>query len=121
MANMSRQIRYNDLEFYSGVTDPNGPAMTWSMTAIGYLEYVSVNQSALAKANQYFALSYANAQPPFQVWTETPQGGTVNFITGVGGFLQGVMFGYGGIRLSNVMSFNPILPPNTTEMTMRGV
>lgn len=27
-------------------------------------------------------------QPPFDVWTETPTGGTPNFLTGAGGFLQ---------------------------------
>jgi len=96
--------------------------MTWSMTAIGYLEYVQTNQSALQKANSYFGLSYANAQLPFQVWTETPTGGTVNFITGVGGFLQGVMFGYGGIRLlEHQMTFTPILPPGTSSMKIRMV
>jgi trehalose/maltose hydrolase-like predicted phosphorylase len=56
------------------------------------------------------------------VWTETPQGGAVNFITGAGGFLQSILFGWGGIRiLENELFVNPTLPPNTTAMNMRGV
>lgn len=55
--------------FLSAVTDPNGPAMTWSMTAIGYLEL-----QEYSTANSYFIQGFANAQEPFQVWTETPTG-----------------------------------------------
>ncbi|TRY78102.1 hypothetical protein TCAL_14408 [Tigriopus californicus] len=36
---------------------------------------------------------------PF-IWTEVQSGvGAVNFITGAGGFLQALMFGYGGMRI----------------------
>jgi hypothetical protein len=49
------------------------------MHAIGYLD-LGYAQTAAA----YFNESYANIQPPFNVWTETPQGGTTNFITGAG-------------------------------------
>lgn len=56
------------------------------------------------------------------MWTETPQGGAVNFITGAGGFLQSILFGWGGIRiLENQLFVNPTLPPNTSSMTIRGV
>lgn len=35
-----------------------------------------------------------------QVWSESSDGsGAVNFLTGMGGFLQAVVFGYTGIRL----------------------
>lgn len=34
-----------------------------------------------------------------QVWSESPDGsGAVNFLTGMGGFLQAVLFGYTGFR-----------------------
>ncbi len=60
-----------------------------------------------------------------QVWTETQQGvGTVNFITGVGGFLQAVLFGYGGIRLElNQLEFNPHghLPDQATKFIFHGI
>eukprot|EP01094_Clydonella_sp_ATCC50884_P024299 TRINITY_DN6053_c0_g1_i6.p1 TRINITY_DN6053_c0_g1~~TRINITY_DN6053_c0_g1_i6.p1 ORF type:complete len:619 (+),score=112.96 TRINITY_DN6053_c0_g1_i6:506-2362(+) len=123
MVPMQQSRRKNDLIFYSEVTDPNGPAMTWSMTAVGYLEIVRDEPSAFAKAAYYFERSFANAQKPFLVWTETPTGGTVNFITGVGGFLQGVAFGYGGLRLrAGVLCFGAAhLLPNSTSLVMRGI
>jgi len=118
MYNMSYQIRENDLNFYSGVTDPNGPAMTWSMTAIGYLEL-----EQYSTAQSYFEEGFANAQAPFQVWTETPTGGTVNFITGCGGFLQSLVFGYPSMRLHEdfILFLNPSLPTNVTSIKLRMV
>lgn len=44
------------------------------------------------------------------MWTEAQAGvGAVNFITGAGGFLQAVLFGYSGLRLT--MSELEIKPP----------
>jgi hypothetical protein len=50
-----------------------------AMQAIGYVE---LGDFDLAASN--FNRSFANQQPPFMVWTETPSGGTPNFITGAG-------------------------------------
>lgn len=55
-----------------------------------------------------------------QIWTEAiePEIGAVNFITGMGGFMQALVFGYGGmsIYLDRLEILNPQLPPNTTEL-----
>ena len=87
---MSDKVRESDLDFYSQVTSAYGPAMTWSVTAIGYLEVLSKRlgdfecgrnttnvtelHSLAHKAAEYFHLSYQNAQPPYYIWTETPKG-----------------------------------------------
>jgi len=116
---MSPKVQQNDLVFYSAVTDPNGPAMTWSIYAIGYLDI-----GQYATAEKYFLQSYANIQPPFDVWTETPQGGTTNFITGAGGFLQGVAFGYGGVRIRDAGLFlyaNSTLPSSVQSLKLKGI
>ena len=77
------------------------------MFAVGYIE---LGPQFAAQAASNFNRSFANAQvtwrglaccsmlfvalllypvqPPFDVWTETPTGGTPNFLTGAGGFLQ---------------------------------
>ena len=54
------------------------------------------------------------------MWTERRDiWGAVNFITGAGGFLQAVIYGYGGFRLQDSeLVFNPTLPPNITKMTI---
>ena len=55
-----------------------------------------------------------------QVWSERRDiWGAVNFITGAGGFLQAVVYGYGGFRLKDSeLAFNPTLPPNVTKLTI---
>lgn len=79
MMKMDPDVRENDLVYYSQRTDSNGPAMTWSMHTIAYLEL-----GQIGKGNLIFPKSYANIQPPFDVWRETPTGGAVNFLTGAG-------------------------------------
>ena len=60
---------------------------------------------------------------PFYVWSESILGaGAVNFITGIGGFLQAVMFGYFGARTHlDRINFDPVLPPSIDTMKLTGV
>merc|ERR1712146_584355 len=95
----------------------NGPAMTWGMHAIGYLELDDYQ-----KADANFNRSFANAQEPFNVWTETPTGGTVNFLTGAGGFLQTALFGLPGLRiLEDRLLLDPKLLQGMRRVTARGL
>ena len=59
---MPPSVREADLRYYSPRTDPGGPAMTWAMFAIGWLDIGDE-----AEANAVFKRGYANQQPPFQV------------------------------------------------------
>jgi protein-glucosylgalactosylhydroxylysine glucosidase len=64
---MPEDVRRNDLEYYSARTDVHGPAMTWGMHSIGYLDLQDYKQAA-----QYFNMSFQdNMHAPLQVWTET--------------------------------------------------
>jgi trehalose/maltose hydrolase-like predicted phosphorylase len=116
--NMSTSVRKNDLMIYANVTDPVSVAMTWGMFAVGWLEAAEYD-----RADKAFRRGYANIKPPFAVWTETPSGGTVNFITGAGGFLQSVVFGYGGLRLreDRLDVHPPPLPSGATKLTLNGL
>lgn len=104
----------NDLEFYEPITDPHGPAMTWSMFAVGWFSVKDYQRSV-----PHFLKGFHNAQPPFGVWTEYPAGakgfpGCVNFITGAGGFLQSLIFGTSGMRIRREgLHFDPP-PPSAT-------
>merc|ERR1712232_1326196 len=91
---MDPRVQLADLEYYSKVTDNAGPAMTWGVHATGYLRAGKEDSAALN-----FNRSFANVRWPFDVWTETPFGGATNFITGAGGFLQTVIFGYNGVQI----------------------
>ena len=73
-------MRAADLAAYASVTDPGGPAMTWSMFAIGGIE---TGASAAAVDALFNASFQANAAPPFYVWfEEVKSGGSPNFLTG---------------------------------------
>lgn len=64
---MDIAVQRADLEFYSANTDTSGPAMTWGMHSIGYLDLLDFNN-----ANKYFNMSFQdNLQDPLKVWTET--------------------------------------------------
>jgi protein-glucosylgalactosylhydroxylysine glucosidase len=60
---MSDAVRRNDLLAYESLTRPDGPAMTWSMHSIGFLDLGDFN-----KAEQLFRRSYETyVRPPFNV------------------------------------------------------
>ncbi|KAA0724679.1 Protein-glucosylgalactosylhydroxylysine glucosidase [Triplophysa tibetana] len=112
------EVRRNDLEIYETVTDPLGPAMTWGMFAVGWLELGEAE-----KAQELLQKCFKNIQKPFQVWSESADGsGCVNFLTGMGGFLQAVLFGYTGFRVQKeCLAFAPLLPQEVDALSVKGV
>jgi trehalose/maltose hydrolase-like predicted phosphorylase len=61
---------------------------------------------------------------PFLMLSETPTNDAVNFVTGAGGFLQQVIFGYTGLRLGESglePAFPPVLPSHITRLVLRNV
>ncbi|XP_025050671.1 protein-glucosylgalactosylhydroxylysine glucosidase isoform X4 [Alligator sinensis] len=115
---MSPEVRRNDLEMYEPVTEQDGPAMTWSMFAVGWMELKEVQraQSQLSKC-------FNNITEPFKIWSENSDGsGAVNFLTGMGGFLQAVLFGYTGFRITkNSLNFDPVCPDDINRIKVTGV
>jgi trehalose/maltose hydrolase-like predicted phosphorylase len=61
---------------------------------------------------------------PFLMLSETPKNDAVNFVTGAGGFLQQVIFGYTGLRITDgglEPAFQPMLPSTVTRLVLRNV
>jgi hypothetical protein len=56
---MTPQVLANDLLYYDALTDPNGPAMTWALFAIGWF-----NAGNYTKAAPHFIRGFANVQVP---------------------------------------------------------
>lgn len=120
-ANIQASTRRNNLLYYANVTDANGPAMAWSMYMIGFLE----SEPAAATIEMFRRAFVPYIRKPFYVWNENAAGtptGAGNFITGAGGFLQLIMYGYAGIRINtdSMTIEKPALPPNTTELKLNG-
>ncbi|XP_027622479.1 protein-glucosylgalactosylhydroxylysine glucosidase [Tupaia chinensis] len=115
---LSPDVRRKNLEIYEAVTSPRGPAMTWSMFAVGWMELKDP-----ARARSLLDRSFANATEPFKVWTENADGsGTVNFLTGMGGFLQAVLFGCTGFRITKAgITFDPMCPAGLSGVCVSGV
>ncbi|XP_034626371.1 protein-glucosylgalactosylhydroxylysine glucosidase isoform X2 [Trachemys scripta elegans] len=115
---MSSEVRRNDLEMYEPVTELDGPAMTWSMFAVGWMELKEI-QRAQSQLNKCFN----NITEPFKIWVENSDGsGAVNFLTGMGGFLQAILFGYTGFRITkSSLNFDPICPDNISKLKVTGV
>ncbi|XP_053142693.1 protein-glucosylgalactosylhydroxylysine glucosidase [Hemicordylus capensis] len=115
---MDPEVRRNDLEMYEPVTDPQGPAMTWSMFAVGWLELKEAE-----RAQQQLAKCFGNITEPFKIWVENCDGsGAVNFLTGMGGFLQAILFGYTGFRITKKsLKFGPVCSDDIKELKITGV
>uniref|UniRef100_A0A670HNX9 Protein-glucosylgalactosylhydroxylysine glucosidase n=1 Tax=Podarcis muralis TaxID=64176 RepID=A0A670HNX9_PODMU len=115
---MDPEVRRNDLEMYEPVTDPQGPAMTWSMFAIGWLELKET-----VRAQQQLSKCFSNITEPFKIWVENPDGsGAVNFLTGMSGFLQAIVYGYTGFRITKKhLKFDPICPDDIKKLKITGV
>jgi trehalose/maltose hydrolase-like predicted phosphorylase len=63
-------------------------------------------------------------RPPFYALAETPRNDAVNFLTGAGGFLQQVVFGYTGLRLTDGglrRVYRPVLPSAITRLVLKHV
>lgn len=116
---MSDEQRRTDLQFYSERTDAHGPAMTWGMHAIGFLDLGMADEAA-----KYLNMSFQdNLHAPLRVWTETPDGNAVNFITGAGGFLQTLIAGYPGVRIAADLSLTvtPSCVQGADRIKLRGL
>ena len=63
---MPLTLQKADLEYYSERTDHGGPAMTWGMHAIGYLDLDEFDE-----ADKFFNMSFQdNMHEPMHIWTE---------------------------------------------------
>jgi hypothetical protein len=61
---------------------------------------------------------------PFLMLSETPTNDAISFLTGAGGFLQQVIFGYTGLRLGRrglEPAFSPVLPTHITRLRLRNL
>ena len=69
--------------------------------------------------------SYRNhLKGPFLLPSETPTNNAVSFLTGSGGFLQQVIFGYTGLRLGErglEPAFVPVLPSSVKRLVLRNL
>jgi trehalose/maltose hydrolase-like predicted phosphorylase len=115
MADMKR-----DLDYYSSRVDQvNGPAMTKSVFAILYAK-----SSMPDVAYDLFRAGYKpNERPPFGVIAESAAASNPYFATGAGGLLETMLFGFGGLEISDrgLEQIARKLPPAWKSLTLTGI
>jgi len=136
------ELARRDLDYYSGRTglaqqqprqrqrQPGESICPFFTGNSAYgIAYLALGNRTAADAQ--FELGFLHQAPGFNTWSEyTPEAGFGhwNFITGAGGWLQAVLFGYPGARLppgGGVLRFAtpvPTLPPGgVTRVRLRGL
>ncbi len=123
--NISEETARADLEFYAAHTAPS-PDMTHAIQAVAALDRaaLSTNPKWRALADAEFLNSYQKfCFKPFYMFSENSNnGGDVLYLTSGAGFLQTLIYGYGGVRvLPDALQLRPVLPPNATHFALRGI
>ena len=112
-----RQIS-KDLTYYEGKISKEGPAMGYSI--------LSILHSRLGdseKAFELFKRAYLpNKRPPFGALSESATSNNPYFATGAGGMLQAVLFGFGGLQITDegLIEGKPCLPKQWKSLTIKG-
>jgi len=108
-----------DLKYYEPKIAEEGPAMSKSIFAVIYARLGDVEE-----AFRLFKESYEpNKRPPFGALSESATSNNPYFVTGAGGMLQTVLFGFGGLHLTEdgIIQVNPILPTEWKSLTLKGI
>lgn len=108
-----------DLAYYEPRVGEGSPAMT---QAIFTILYARLHEPA--KAWNTFEKSYIpNKLPPFGVMAETAGGTNPYFATGAGGYLQSMLFGFGGLDITpkGIVQLKTSLPKQWKSLTLTGI
>jgi trehalose/maltose hydrolase-like predicted phosphorylase len=114
-----REQVLKDLKYYEKRMSPEGPAMGNSVLSALYARLGEPE-----KAYELFVKSYKpNEVPPFGVLAETAGGTNPYFATGAGGMLQAVIFGFGGLKITDkgIRQEPGKLPKKWKTLKLKGV
>jgi len=114
-----KETLIKDLNYYEPKLAKEGPAMGKSVFAVIYARLGDAEN-----AFRLFKESYEpNKRPPFGALAESATSNNPYFATGAGGMLQTVLFGFGGLRITEdgIIQKNPILPKEWKSLTITGV
>ena len=121
---MSTDLRRNDYEY--GVRPSSIARVAAASMSIAPRTIAADTIGSGAEAAAWFA-GYASGgtlKPPFNVRTETAGNNTGYFLTGSGGYLQSLLYGFSGLRIREaglVEAYAPILPAPWSSLTLRNL
>lgn len=108
-----------DLEYYESKMAPEGPAMSHSILSILYARLGNSE-----KAFELFKRAYIpNKRAPFGALSESAMSNNPYFATGAGGILQSVIFGFGGLHITEegIVQKDAALPKQWKKLIVKGV
>lgn len=114
-----KETLLKDLKYYEAKIAEEGPAMGKSVFSVIYARLGDADN-----AFRLFKQSYEpNKRAPFGALSESALSNNPYFVTGAGGMLQTVLFGFGGLHITDegVIQKNPILPKQWKSLTITGV
>ena len=118
IVNEKEQI-IKDLDYYEPKLSPEGPAMGKAIFAVIYARLGNSEE-----AYRLFEEGYQpNKRPPFGALAESATSDNPYFVTGAGGMLQTILFGFGGLHLTDegIVQKNPILPKAWKSLVLKGI
>jgi len=108
-----------DIEYYEPKLAPEGPAMSHSVLAVLYARMGDGDT-----AYRLFKRSYEpNKRAPFGALSESATSNNPYFATGAGGMLQTVLFGFGGLHMTDdgLIQKDAVLPKQWKSLTLKGI
>lgn len=108
-----------DLNYYEPRMAPDGPAMGFSVLAALYARLGMPDKAASLLSKAY----KPNEVPPFGVLAETAGGTNPYFATGAGGMLQAIIYGFGGLELTDegIIQLPVRIPESWKKLTIKGI
>lgn len=112
------QIR-KDLEYYETRIGEGSPAMTHAIFAVLYARLNNPEKAFKAFQEAHVP----NKKNPFGVLSESAGGTNPYFATGAGGFLQSILFGFGGLEITphGLTQLKTSLPAHWKSLTLTGI
>ena len=121
---MGEELRRNDYEH--GIRPSSVARVGAASMAIAPRSIAADTIGSEADAAAWFATNFTGGtlKPPFNVRTETARNNVGYFLTGSGGYLQSLIYGFSGLRIREpglVQAYAPVLPASWTSLTLRNL
>ncbi len=117
---MSENTKRNDLMHAVKSLEVNGAG---AMMGINFLSIIAAELGSDSLLNLTINKTLNGyLKSPFNVLSETHQNKSVNFLTGAGSFIQQVIFGYTGLRITDegiVEKYKPMLPAKIKKLILK--
>lgn len=121
---MGEELRRNDYEH--GIRPSSVARVGAASMAIAPRSIAADTIGSEPDAAAWFATNFTGGtlKPPFNVRTETAGNNVGYFLTGSGGYLQSLIYGFSGLRIREpglVEAYAPVLPASWTSLTLRNL